>query len=97
MTGFNFLSHASQDLLPLFLQDNKLFSGPDTSKIAIISNCGAVVGGIIAGYFSQYTGRRLAIIIMLVWTGAFIPLWILPSSFAGSKLQQLTPGKIVSF
>jgi len=83
MTGFNFLSHASQDLLPLFLQDNKLFSPHNTSLIAIISNCGAVVGGITAGYFSQYTGRRLAIIIMLVWTGAFIPLWILPSSFAG--------------
>jgi SHS family lactate transporter-like MFS transporter len=82
MTGFNFLSHASQDLLPLFLQD--------TSLIAIISNCGAVVGGITAGYFSQYTGRRLAIIIMLVWTGAFIPLWILPSSFAGSEYQVFT-------
>jgi SHS family lactate transporter-like MFS transporter len=93
MTGFNFLSHASQDLLPLFLQDNKLFSPHNTSLIAIISNCGAVVGGITAGYFSQYTGRRLAIIIMLVWTGAFIPLWILPSSFAGSEFGSSTSGQ----
>ena len=85
MTGFNFLSHGSQDLLPVFLEKNKLFAKGDVSKIAIISNCGAVVGGITAGYFSQYTGRRLAIVIMLVWTGAFIPLWILPSSFAGSE------------
>ena len=85
MTGFNFLSHGSQDLLPVFLEKNKLFLQKDVSRIAIISNCGAVAGGIIAGYFSQYTGRRLAIVIMLIWTGAFIPLWILPSSFAGSE------------
>jgi SHS family lactate transporter-like MFS transporter len=65
------------------LQKTKLFTSELSSKATIIANCGAVAGGIIAGYASQYTGRRLAIIIMLCWTGAFIPLWILPNSFGG--------------
>lgn len=40
-------------------------------------------GGTIAGYVSQYIGRRLTIIIFVLLTGAFIPLWIIPSSFSG--------------
>jgi MFS family permease len=40
-------------------------------------------GGAIAGSVSQYIGRRLTIIIFVVWAGAFIPLWILPNSFSG--------------
>lgn len=41
------------------------------------------MGGTICGYASQYAGRRLAIILVLCWTACFIPLWILPNSFAG--------------
>ncbi|KAJ9091933.1 hypothetical protein QFC21_007046 [Naganishia friedmannii] len=80
MTGFN-LSHGSQDLYPTYLQKTKLLSGPLSSKATIIANCGAIVGGIIAGYASQYTGRRLAIIGMLLFIACFIPLWIIPSTF----------------
>jgi MFS transporter, SHS family, lactate transporter len=85
MTGFNFLSHGSQDLYPVYLTNDKLLSSGLASKATIIgeliwsvfagrkrmkeligrylhllANCGAVVGGIIAGYSSQYLGRRLA-------------------------------------
>jgi len=49
-------------------------------------NCGAVVGGILAGWLSQFLGRRLAIIGMCIWAAAFIPLWILPNTFAGLAL-----------
>jgi len=83
MTGFNFLSHGSQDLYPTYLQKTKGFSSPLASKTTIISNVGAIVGGTIAGYVSQYTGRRLAVVITLCYTAAWIPLWILPESFAG--------------
>jgi MFS transporter, SHS family, lactate transporter len=38
-------------------------------------------GGAIAGSVSQYIGRRLTIIVFVLWAGAFIPLWILPNSF----------------
>jgi hypothetical protein len=52
----------------------------------LTGNCGAVTGGIIGGWSSQFLGRRLAIIAMCIWTGAFIPLWILPTSFSGLAL-----------
>ena len=39
-------------------------------------------GSTFAGYISQYIGRRLTIIVLVLWTGAFIPLWIIPSSFS---------------
>ncbi|KAF8148294.1 carboxylic acid transporter protein [Crassisporium funariophilum] len=82
MTGFNFLSHGSQDLYPTYLQQSKGFSAHDATVATIIGNCGAIVGGVFAGWLSQYIGRRLTIIIHVLLIGAFIPLWILPSSFS---------------
>lgn len=43
---------------------------------------GAIAGGAIAGWVSQYIGRRLTIIIFVCLIGAFIPLWILPTGFS---------------
>lgn len=81
MTGFNFLSHSSQDLYPTILQKSKLLTSQQASKATIISNCGAISGGMVAGYLSQYLGRRLTIIMFVIMTGALIPAWILPHSF----------------
>ncbi len=81
MTGFNFLSHSSQDLYPTILQKSKLLTAQQASKATIISNCGAICGGFVAGYLSQYLGRRLTIILFVIMTGALIPAWILPHSF----------------
>jgi len=83
MTGFNFLSHGSQDLYPTYVQSDKMLSSNLATKATIIGNCGAVVGGAFAGWLSQYAGRRLTIIIFCCVVGAFIPLWILPSTFGG--------------
>jgi len=82
MTGFNFLSHGSQDLYPTYLETSKNFSAHNATIATIIGNCGAVAGGAIAGFVSQYIGRRLTIVIFVCLIGAFIPLWILPSSFS---------------
>ncbi|KAF9474415.1 MFS general substrate transporter [Pholiota conissans] len=82
MTGFNFLSHGSQDLYPTYLTASKGFTSHDATVATIIGNCGAIAGGVFAGWLSQYVGRRLAIIIHVLLIGAFIPLWILPSSFS---------------
>lgn len=38
-------------------------------------------GGAVAGSVSQLIGRRLTIIIFVLFAGAFIPLWILPDTF----------------
>ncbi|KAH9841795.1 carboxylic acid transporter [Rhodofomes roseus] len=81
MTGFNFLSHGSQDLYPTYLRTTKGFSEHDSTVATIIGNCGAIAGGTIAGWLSQYIGRRLTIILFVLLIGAFIPLWILPSTF----------------
>jgi SHS family lactate transporter-like MFS transporter len=83
MTGFNFLSHGSQDLFPTYIETTKGFSAHDATIMTIIGNCGAIAGGAIAGFVSQYIGRRLTIIICVLLVGCFIPLWILPTSFAG--------------
>ncbi|RPD62679.1 MFS general substrate transporter [Lentinus tigrinus ALCF2SS1-7] len=82
MTGFNFLSHGSQDLYPTYLTNAKLFSDHNATVATIIGNCGAIAGGAIAGWVSQYIGRRLTIIIFVCLIGVFIPLWILPTSFS---------------
>ena len=87
MTGFNFLSHSSQDLYPTIIQQVKLAASPEAGRLAskatIIGNCGAIVGGMLAGYISQYLGRRLTIIAFVLLTGVLIPAWILPNTFGG--------------
>ncbi|KAG0708454.1 carboxylic acid transporter protein [Suillus ampliporus] len=83
MTGFNFMAHGSQDLYPTYLETTKGFTAHSASIATIIGNCGAVVGGAIGGWASQYIGRRLTIVIFVLVVGAFIPLWVLPSSFSG--------------
>ncbi|KAM0750242.1 carboxylic acid transporter [Meredithblackwellia eburnea MCA 4105] len=81
MTGFNFFSHGSQDLYPTYIQQSKKLSAHLATIATIIGNCGAIAGGTIAGYISQYLGRRLTIIIMCLWTCCFLPLWYLPTKF----------------
>lgn len=83
MTGFNFLSHGSQDLYPTYLQTTKNFTPYNATVATIIGNCGAITGGAFAGFISQHIGRRLTILIFVALIGAFIPLWILPNSFSG--------------
>jgi SHS family lactate transporter-like MFS transporter len=83
MTGFNFLSHGSQDLYPTYLQVSKGFTSHDATIATIIGTIGAINGGAFAGFISQYIGRRLTIIIFVLLVGAFIPLWIIPTSFVG--------------
>lgn len=43
MSGFNFLSHGSQDLYPTYLQESKGFTRHDATVATIIGNCGAIV------------------------------------------------------
>ncbi|KAF7292708.1 MFS domain-containing protein [Mycena indigotica] len=83
MTGFNFLSHGSQDLYPTYLQKTKGFSAHSATIATIIGNCGAVSGGVVAGFFSQYLGRRITIVACVLLTAVFIPLWIIPNDFHG--------------
>lgn len=51
------------------------------SAATILASAGATIGSAFAGYLSQYAGRRLGAMIFLLWTAAWIPLWILPNTF----------------
>ena len=42
MSGFNFLSHGSQDLYPTYLQESKDFTKTDATIATIIGSCGAI-------------------------------------------------------
>ncbi|KAJ7148216.1 carboxylic acid transporter [Mycena filopes] len=83
MTGFNFLSHGSQDLYPTYMQKTKGFSAHTATIATIIGNCGAIAGGGFAGWISQFLGRRITIVVFVLITAVFIPLWIIPDSFSG--------------
>jgi len=83
MSGLNFLAHGSQDLYPTYLQVTKGLDEHSATVATIVGNCGAISGGAVAGFSSQYIGRRLTILVLILSIGAFIPLWILPTSFGG--------------
>ena len=98
MTAFNSLSHGTQDNLPNFLQAQLKLGVASTSTITIIANIGAIIGGILFGYYSQSWGRRRAIIVACVLGMLMIPLWsgliripgigLLPSIAIGAFLLQ---------
>jgi SHS family lactate transporter-like MFS transporter len=75
MFAFNSFSHGTQDLYPTFLQKNHGFSPATISKVAIIYNVGALLGGILFGAWSEHIGRRRAIVIAALLTIPAIPLW----------------------
>ncbi|KAJ7084571.1 MFS general substrate transporter [Mycena belliarum] len=83
MTGFNFLSHGSQDLYPTYLQKSKGIKAHAATVATIIGNCGAIAGGGFAGWISQFLGRRITIVAFTLLTAVFIPLWIIPDTFSG--------------
>lgn len=92
MTGFNFLSHGSQDLYPTFLASSLQFSHTLVTITTVVANFGAILGGMTVGYFSSFFGRRLSILVVLVIGGLLIPAYVLPqdrSIMAGAFFQQM--------
>ena len=75
MTAFNFFSHGTQDIYPTFLETQRGLSSHTVGAIAVIYNIGAIVGGLTFGTFSQYVGRRRAIVIATLIALPIIPLW----------------------
>jgi SHS family lactate transporter-like MFS transporter len=94
MTAFNFFSHGTQDLYPsAFLGAQHKFSHAAITWIAITYNIGAIVGGFLFGWLSQWTGRRPAIILAALLALPIIPLWAFSTSAAklamGAFLMQM--------
>jgi MFS transporter, SHS family, lactate transporter len=75
MACFNAFSHGSQDLYPTFLQVQHGFTAAQTGHIAIVTNLGALAGGIFFGALSERLGRRRAIALAALLALPMIPLW----------------------
>lgn len=75
MMAFNMFSHGSQDLYPTFLKQQLHFATATVSKLTIVLNLGAIVGGLAFGAWSERIGRRRAIAIAALLALPMIPLW----------------------
>ncbi|KAG2233836.1 major facilitator superfamily domain-containing protein [Thamnidium elegans] len=76
MAFMNFFSHGSQDLYPTFLTAQLEYTSTQQTVTSVIMNIGAIIGGTLFGYLSNYFGRRFIIFLCAIFAGAFIPLWI---------------------
>ena len=63
MAAFNFFSHGTQDLYPVFLKVQHGFEPKTVSIIAICYNIASIIGGVFFGSLSEKIGRRKAIMI----------------------------------
>lgn len=78
MTWFNYYSHTSQDSYTTFMLEQKKLDNAGASRASIIMKVGAVVGGTIIGYLSQFLGRRRTMMGAALMSALLIPAWILP-------------------
>jgi SHS family lactate transporter-like MFS transporter len=76
MTGFNTLSHGSQDLYPKFLRDQIGLAPAYASFIGSVGPLGAILGGLTFGMLSQRIGRRRAITIGAILVLPMIYFWV---------------------
>jgi SHS family lactate transporter-like MFS transporter len=63
-----------------YLKVQKEFSNSNASICTIIGQCGAVFGGLVVGYYNQFVGRRLTVVIACCFGLTMIPLWTLPTT-----------------
>lgn len=78
---YNWETHACQDIFPSYLKVQKGFTARQASLAAILGQCGAIIGGPLAGYYSQFFGRRQTSIACILIAWAFIPLFTLPTGY----------------
>lgn len=82
MTWFNYYSHTSQDSYTTFMLQQKKLDNAGASRASIVMKVGAVVGGTIIGYLSQFLGRRRTMMGAALMSAVLIPAWILPEGEA---------------
>jgi SHS family lactate transporter-like MFS transporter len=75
MTGFNFFSHGTQDLYPVFLREQHHFDPATVTTITVVLNLGAIVGGLFFASLSQTLGRRKTVVMVALLSLPVIYFW----------------------
>jgi SHS family lactate transporter-like MFS transporter len=75
MTAFNSFSHGTQDLYPTLLEKDHGLDPSRVGFIVVVSNIGAMLGGITCGALSERFGRKRMIIVAALASIPMIPLW----------------------
>lgn len=70
--AFTFISHGSQDLYPTYLTNQRLVDLDTRTIITVVTNLGAICGGVFFGQVTELFGRRLTIIFTMIWAAAFL-------------------------
>jgi SHS family lactate transporter-like MFS transporter len=75
MTMMNFMSHGTQDMYPTLLATVG-YAKTRIADITMLAGIGAILGGLVFGYYSDMGGRRRAMMIAMVCGLLVVPFWI---------------------
>jgi len=75
MTMMNFMSHGTQDMQPTMLRSLG-YNAAHIADLTMLSGLGAIIGGLVFGYYSDRSGRKRAMLVAMVFGLAVIPFWI---------------------
>ncbi len=87
MAAFNFFSHGTQDLYPTLLQKQRGLTPHEVGWVAVIYNCGALLGGWTFGTLSERLGRRRAMATAACLALLLVPFWALSHTAATLALS----------
>ena len=93
MAGLQLTTHGTQDMYPTFLERYRHLGPSDRAWITSVSMIGAIIGGIVFGFFSDGWGRRRMIIVALIGALLAIPLW----AFGLSKFEFVAGAVLMQF
>ncbi len=75
MTMMSFISHGTQDMYPTLL-GSLGYSRTRIADVTMFSGIGAIIGGLVFGFWSDRIGRRRAMMIAMAFGLTVIPFWI---------------------
>jgi len=75
MAMMNFMSHGTQDMYPTLL-GRIGYSKARIADITMLSMVGAILGGLVFGYYSDLKGRRRSIVSASVFGLLVVPFWM---------------------
>jgi len=75
MTMMNFMSHGTQDMYPTLLASVG-YAKSRIADVTMLAGIGAILGGLVFGYYSDQAGRRKAMMIAMGCGLVVVPFWI---------------------